>query len=452
MNKNRNRSTLPGSTQFTEYMLSGWGSFLEEKIQQSEVAKYTEKRRQAVCALFPGKTIVVEAGDMRCRANDTFYRYRPDSSFTWLTGWGCETTPGAVLVIYPDTKPVLFFKSPAGKKNDDFFTDSHNGTFWIGSRPSLQEIETLLGITCRDIKDFRCPTDNVLLCKTRGKDAEEINDLKVAISELRLLKDRWEITQLQKAVDATAQGFERVVKSINEAKSVTNGERVIEGAFYTSARSLGYETGYETIVAAGANACILHWSVNNGPINDGDLLLVDAGIELETLYTADITRTVPISGKFTDVQAKVYEAVLEAADAAFDAAMPGQPFHKMHEAAMGVIRRHLSEWGICKASQNEFYRRYMIHGTGHHLGLDVHDCAFAKRENYRNGTLADGMVLTIEPGLYFHKNDLTVPKDFRGIGVRIEDNILIASDGPVNMSRDIPRARIDVEQWIQQAS
>lgn len=230
----------------------------------------------------------------------------------------------------------------------------------------------------------------------------------------------------------------------------------MEGVFHSRARSDGNGEGYDTIAASGPHACYLHWTRNDGAVSPGDLILVDAGVEVDSLYTADITRTLPVNGTFSEVQRKVYEAVREAADAAFAVAAPGVKFRDLHNTAMSVIAQRVAEWGLLPVTAEEAldadsggqHRRYMVHGTSHHLGIDVHDCAAARREMYYDGVLLPGMVFTIEPGLYFQIDDLTVPEEFRGIGVRIEDDILLAEDGPVNLSGGMPRTADEIEQWI----
>jgi Xaa-Pro aminopeptidase len=217
--------------------------------------------------------------------------------------------------------------------------------------------------------------------------------------------------------------------------------------------------GYETISAAGPNATTLHWISSTGKMNEGELLLVDAGVEIDQLYTADITRTLPINGKFTETQRKVYGAVYDATQAAFLAAQPGAKYIDPHNAAMKVLAGRLEEWGLLPADvtaestlkdDGGEYRRWMVHGTSHHLGLDVHDCASARDEFYKDGTLEPGMIFTIEPGLYFKPDDLTVPEEYRGIGVRIEDDILINADGPENLSAALPASPDAVEAWMAQ--
>jgi Xaa-Pro aminopeptidase len=266
------------------------------------------------------------------------------------------------------------------------------------------------------------------------------------------VKDAYEIAEMQAAVDATAQGFAEVLAALPRASAHPRGERIVEGVFNQRARLDGNTVGYETIAASGPHACTLHWIRNDGPVLDGDLLLLDAGVELDSLYTADITRTVPVSGTFTEVQRRVYEAVLEAADAARAIVRPGIRFGDVHEAAMAVIERRTREWGLLPEDDGTaYYRRYMVHGTSHHLGMDVHDCAQARREMYLDGVLEPGMVFTIEPGLYFQPDDLTVPAEYRGIGVRIEDDIVVTEDGCVNLSAGIPRTADEVEAWIREA-
>jgi Xaa-Pro aminopeptidase len=279
--------------------------------------------------------------------------------------------------------------------------------------------------------------------------------LAVAVSELRLIKDEFEVAQLQEACDQTADAFTEVVAALPEAVRRGRGERWVEGVFGLHARHVGNAVGYDTIAAAGDHACTLHWIRNDGDLRDGDLMLMDAGVELDSLYTADVTRTLPINGRFSDDQRMVYEAVLEAQEAGMAAARPGATFSDIHKAAVAVIARHLHSWGLLPITPEEslspeggLHRRWMVHGTSHHLGMDVHDCAQARVENYREGTLQPGMVVTVEPGLYFKTDDELVPEHLRGIGVRIEDDIVITTTGCDNLSAGLPRSSADVEAWM----
>ncbi|MCW2606257.1 MAG: Xaa-Pro aminopeptidase, partial [Frankiales bacterium] len=191
-----------------------------------------------------------------------------------------------------------------------------------------------------------------------------------------------------------------------------------------------------------------------GPVREGDLVLLDMGVEGRELYTADVTRTLPVSGTFTPRQREVYELVVRAQEAGFAACRPGADFLDPHRACMRVIAEGLQEMGVLEnaeaalAEDDQRYRRYTLHGVSHMLGLDVHDCAHAREETYRKGALQPGYVLTIEPGLYFQPDDLTVPEDLRGIGVRIEDDVVVTEDGMVNLSAALPRTADDVEAWM----
>jgi Xaa-Pro aminopeptidase len=272
---------------------------------------------------------------------------------------------------------------------------------------------------------------------------------------MRIVKDEYEIAQMRAAVDASIRGFADIARVLPAIAGNKRGERLVEGAFASRARLEGNGVGYETIAASGAHACILHWTRNDGDVKPGDLILIDAGVEMDSYYTADVTRTLPVSGTFTPAQRKVYEAVREAADAAFAIVKPGITFRTVHETAMAVIARKVAEWGLIPVTaeealqaDNQHHRRYMVHGTSHHLGIDVHDCAQARRDMYIDGTVEAGMIFTIEPGLYFQPDDLTVPEELRGIGVRIEDDILVTETGAENLSVALPRTADDVEAWL----
>lgn len=450
------RSRTPRSPQFLEFMASNWGAPEVGGLSMSEAAVVAAARRRAkVATLYPNRVLSISAGSVQVRSNDTEFRFRAHSAFSHLTGWGADTVPDSVLVIdtrLADPKTTLFFRATADRNSSEFFANPLIGEFWVGPRPSLEKVSKVLQVATRDLTDLDevlaevSPEDLITL-----ENEEFVRDL----SELRLLKDDYEVSEMRKAVAASVAGFEDVVRAIPMASKHPRGERIIEGAFFSKARLEGNELGYDTIAAAGSHACILHWIQNDGPVRDGDLLLVDAGVELESLYTADITRTLPVNGKFTPVQLEIYNAVLEAADAVFAVAKPGVKFREMHETAMRVIAKHADAWGLLPISaeesllpDNQFHRRWMIHGTGHHLGLDVHDCAQARRQVYMESELEPGMIFTIEPGLYFHLEDELVPAEFRGIGVRIEDDVLVTETGVENLSAALPRKPAEIEAWM----
>jgi Xaa-Pro aminopeptidase len=230
---------------------------------------------------------------------------------------------------------------------------------------------------------------------------------------------------------------------------------LIEGVFGLRARHDGNGVGYSSIVGAGSHATTLHWIRNDGRTTPGELLLADMGVEGNTLYTADVTRTLPVSGRFTPMQRQVYELVLRSQQAGMDFIKPGVKFGDVHLTCMRVLAEGLHDMGILPVSveeamdkQSAIYRRWTLHGFGHMLGIDVHDCANARNETYRDGELAEGFVLTVEPGLYFQPEDELVPAELRGIGVRIEDDVVVTADGCKNLSDGLPRAADDVESWL----
>jgi Xaa-Pro aminopeptidase len=442
------RTEIPKSEAFQRYIASGWADRPEHLPPVMPLAAAAAARRKRLSERYVGTRLVIEAGEPKVRSNDTDYPYRAHSAFTWLTGWGDEAVAGAVLVLEPngdDHDVVLHFQPAAGRDTDEFYANSSVGEFWVGRRPSLAEVGASLGVEARDLADLHRQDGDLTL---------DDQALSRDLSELRLVKDDAELDEMRSAVAATKQGFDDVLGALPRITAHERGERVIEGVFFTRARSEGSDLGYGTIAASGPHACILHWTRNDGPVVPGDLVLIDAGVELPSLYTADITRTLPVSGTFTPVQRRIYEVVLEAADAAFAMVRPGVRFRDLHEAAMAVIARRTAEWGLPMLPEEQLEgveradRRYMVHGTSHHLGLDVHDCAEARRELYMDGVLEPGMVFTIEPGLYFQPDDLTVPEEFRGIGVRIEDDVLVTEDGYENLSAAIPRTPDAVEAWI----
>ncbi len=223
------------------------------------------------------------------------------------------------------------------------------------------------------------------------------------------------------------------------------GERWIEGTFFRRARTMGNDIGYDSIVGGGSHAATLHWTDNTGPITPGQLVLLDMGAEATSLYTADVTRTLPVNGTFSAVQRDLYSLVLAAQQAGLDAVRPGAAFRAPHEAAMAVLAQGLADLGLLPVSVEEslsadsrVHARWTLHGTSHMLGLDVHDCAVADTSIYPGGDLEEGMVLTVEPGLYFQEDDLLVPEELRGTGIRIEDDVVVTSDGVPQPLRGAP--------------
>jgi len=465
------RPAIPGiPPNLIDFMLRDWDRSPRKLPRVMAGASNARRRRNRLSRRFPGELLVIPTGHRKVRANDTHYPFRPGSDFYYLTG---ALEPDCVLVLFPRGKShehLLFVEPNDGKSNPTFFMDGVKGELWEGSRFGVLESQTHYGITCRSLKELKKAIE--AFAKKRGArmrilqgispliermippgkaQSERNKELATFLSETRLIKDPSEVGALRSAVLSTKRAFEDVIARLKTAKS----ERELEGVLWTRARMEGNDVGYTSVVASGSHACTMHWNRNDGAIRKGDLLLLDAGIEGRSLYTADITRTFPISGKFNREQREIYELVLAAQRAAIRCVKPGNDFMAPNKAAMIVLAHGLEKLMILpmKAKEallehNNFYRRYSLHNVSHMLGLDVHDCAKARAESYKFGKLRPGMVLTIEPGLYFQPDDLTVPKKYRGIGVRIEDDIVVTSTGRRVLSSVFPRNPDKVEKWM----
>ncbi|MFD7984244.1 aminopeptidase P family protein [Kitasatospora indigofera] len=455
------------SARLVSDMKTGWAP-PPESVSAPPIgqAAHTARRRAMLSARFPRERLVIPAGTRKKRSNDIAHRFRAATEYAYLTG---DQTEGGVLIFEPlqdgGHEQSLYLPGRSSRASGEFWLDGSSGELWTGRRRSLADTSRVLGIACRDVKVLAeallgtpAPVrvvpghDMALEVDLADQSATAHNDeLAEVLSEMRLVKDDFEITELQSAVDSTIRGFEDVVRSLDRAEATS--ERYVEGTFFLRARVEGNDIGYNTICAAGANACTLHWSRNDGPVRRGDLLLLDAGVETRNLYTADITRTLPVDGRFTAVQRRVYDAVCAAQEAALAVVRAGARYRDIHEAAQRVLAEHLIAWGIVREDTDtllalDLQRRWTLHGTGHMLGMDVHDCAGAPTDTYVDGTLEPGMCLTVEPGLYFQPDDLTVPEEYRGIGVRIEDDIVVTADGHRNLSAALPRHADDIEAWM----
>ena len=447
-----------------EFMTSDWIDRPVERAVHPESNRFAQ-RRETLSNAFPGEYLVIPAGRERVRANDTNFRFRPSSDFAYLMGSG---EPGALLVLEPEgtAHRSLLFVPPHNRGTREFFTDRVYGELWVGRHRGVEESRAYYDVDeCRPMQAVPEYLEQLNAAKypvrvLRGRDDEvdrlfeaRDSDAEFAtyLSEARLVKDEYELEELRKACAISKFAFEDAIRAMRTATS----ERAIEAAFWGRARTDANDVGYLTIAAAGRHACTLHWTRNDGAIRAGDLLLLDAGVECDSLYTADITRTLPVSGRYTAEQRAIYDLVWEAQRAGIEAAVAGNDFLEPHRRAVRVLAQGLIDLGILKTSLDEaldperlYHRRYTLHGVSHMLGLDVHDCAEARSSEYRHGKLREGTVLTVEPGCYFQPDDATVPERFRGIGVRIEDDVAVTGAGPENLSASLPSRAADVEAWI----
>ena len=314
-----NRKT-PYSEAFKKFIVSGWAPYSEVPPARLAAADWTPARWAALREAFPGATLVIPAGPFKVRSNDCDYRFRPHSTFAWITGLGEDREPDAVVVVSP-TEVCLYFRPRCPRTDEEFYASSRYGEMWVGQRDSLEEMTARIGLPCRDLRQLKDdlsgavglrvvretdPTITALVDELRGGQAQDADaELFQALAELRLVKDDFELDELRRACDATRVGFEAVARELPNAIANGRGERWVEGIFSLHARHLGNGVGYDTISAGGDHANTLHWIRDDGDVLDGDLLLLDAGVEVNSLYTADVTRTLPINGHYRCAAARI---------------------------------------------------------------------------------------------------------------------------------------------------
>jgi len=462
---------IPTPEALQEFMKGGWAPTPLDGITAHEVISFAKQRREQLSKAFPGMRLIFPAGSLKTRSNDTDYRFRAHSAFSYYSGITAEdSVPDSVLILEPKElghEALLFLHPRSPRDNDEFYRNARYGEFWIGRRMTLEETETKYGIKVAlldSLETFLNNAGDSLLIRggdpridaaIKPSDREE--EFANVTSVMRMTKDEYEVKEMQKAIDATSRGFADMVKVFPVATSHKRGERIIEAAFFGRARVEGNDLGYDSIVASGSHACVLHWIKNDGEVKSGDLVLIDAGVEVESFYTADITRTLPVNGKFNDAQRKIYSLVLQAQQAGIAAVKPGNKFSDINAACMAVIAKGAYELGVLPISpeeslkpENGLHRRWMFHGSGHHLGMDVHDCAKARKDQYADAILEPGMILTVEPGFYIQPDDELFPPEYRGIGVRIEDDVLVTASGCRVMSSALPKHPDEIEVWMAQ--
>ena len=383
--------------------------------------------------------------------------------------------------------PELFVAPRANHYTQDFFMNAHYGEYWVGPRAGVKEMTAMTGIETNDIaqlpdalsKDVGTEAGAVRVRVIREADPADYSawsrrSVKPTVSPIRTttplpmtsctnspprhacVKDEYEVREMRKAVAATKHGFDNIsaqdsrLPLASRVRSACWRARSTPSPVKKATRSA---TTPSSLPAPTLRFCI--GCAIPVPWSRASMLLIDAGVEVNSLYTADITRTFPTNGKFTDFQKKLYQAVLDSQQAGFEAAKPGATYSDIHHACMRVIAERLHDWGILPVDVEESlspegqqHRRWLACGVAHHLGLDVHDCAQARYESYQNAKIRPGMIFTIEPGLYFREDDLLIPPEYRGIGIRIEDDVLMTEDGPEWISAGIPKQIDDVEAWM----
>lgn len=424
-----------------------------------------QKRREKVAAQLPISAVAVFlSGEQLLRNSDVEYPFRQESNFWYVTGF---EEPGAAFLIYKnrlgEITEILYVQPKEPEKE-----------VWTGVRAGVVGAKEIAGIG--EVKlwsDLESDWEKLIQGREAiyldhdGYSYQELRKRLVAkrncmsatslIRPLRLYKELWEVEQMQLAntiaIGAHQSAIKKMRARIEQKEPVF--EYQVEADLYHAFRYQGSQWSYPAIVAGGNNACTLHYIKNESLLNKGDLLLIDAGCEVSG-YAADITRCYPVSGKFSSAQKAVYEVVLRAQLAAIEEiTRPGATMRSFHEVTVKVLTEGLIDLGILKGSiednlQQRSYCPYFMHGAGHFLGLDVHDIGNYKDEKGQRVDiiLEPNMVVTVEPGLYFAATDESVPAEFRGIGIRIEDNILKTAAGVLNLTAALPKTVTEIEDLL----
>ncbi len=431
--------------------------------------EFKKRRTQLLKSLNPNSIAILTTATEKFRNRDANYFFRPDSDFYYLTGF---KEPEAIALFLPQKnggKFILFCREKdllletwngrragvEGAKSEYQANEAYPISQIDEVLPELLENKTDIYYTLGVNEAF---DQRVLsgLNKTKEKTRmgivapDRFISLDPIIHEMRLRKSSAEIACMRKAAQISAKAHIKAMQACRPGIK----EYAVEAELIHGFKQAGCQSAYNTIVGGGANGCILHYVENNETLNDGELLLIDAGAEY-AYYAADITRTLPINGKFTPEQKAIYTLVLKAQLAAIRCVKPGNRWNQPHDAAVRVLTKGLVELGLLKGDvkqliKNEKYRLFYMHKTGHWLGMDVHDVGEYK-VNGKWRRLEPGMVLTVEPGLYIPQNTKGIAKKWRNIGVRIEDDVLVTKEGHEVLSSDVPKTIAEIESLMAKA-
>ena len=428
-----------------------------------DTREFARRRRQLMRMAGRDAIIIVPSAAERVRNNDAHYPFRQDSDFHYLTGFA---EPDAVLALVPGRSQgeVILFCRERDRAREQW--DGHRAgqegavaDFGMDDAFPIDDIDDILpGLIegrSRVYYHFGRETrfDLILMgwvnrvrsnIKQGAKPPHEFVALSHLLHDLRLYKSRSELRLMRKSAQIAAEAHVRAMRTTRPGMN----ENEVEAELLHTFRKHNAVPSYEPIVGAGANACVLHYRANNATMQDGDLLLIDAGAEY-ACYASDITRTFPVNGRFTPEQRELYDIVLAAQLAAIEEVRPGKSFEAYHLAAVRVLTQGLIRLGLLKGSlrsnlESHSYRKFYMHKTGHWLGLDVHDVGDYRVDGeFRE--LEPGMVVTVEPGLYISPDLKGVPARYRGIGIRIEDDVIVTSGEPEVISAGVPKDADEIE-------
>ncbi len=427
--------------------------------------KEFEKRRRKLAKLIGKDGIaVIPTASTRVRSRDTDYPYRPDSDFYYFTGF---SEPNAVMILAPGREDGSFILCLREKNPLTEIWDGHmeglNGVkknFEVDQSFDIEDLETILSslFLGRQKVFFTLGQDEVLdkiLMKSfnavragqrrGGVVPSEIQALEPLVHEMRLIKSKYEIGLMKKSAKISVDAHKRIFENCKPGVF----EYQIEADIIHEFGKHGAVPAYTSIVASGQNACTLHYISNRDKMKSGQLLLTDAGCENE-MYAADITRTIPVSGEYSKEQKEIYELVLEVQKNAINSIKPGQTFEGLQSDAIKGLTKGLKKLGLLKGRvdqliKSEAYKDFYMHGIGHWLGMDVHDVGSYIDQKGKSRKFENGMVLTIEPGIYISKKNKNVPTEYRGIGIRIEDDVLVTKSGCDVLTKALPKEIGEIE-------
>ena len=416
--------------------------------------EFGERRTRVFAQMQPNSALLLFSEIEKRRNNDCSYPFRQDSYFWYLTGFN-EPNAALLLLKTEQTEKAIIFLRPR-----DPLLETWNGRrlgvehapqqLNVNEAYSIEEFATVLPKILKNLTAlYYVPEIHTWGDKLVAESAvnfSEILDWQPMLSEMRLIKSPNEIRLMQQAGQITALGH---IKAMQTTRPNRFEYEIESDILHEFNRNCARFPSYNSIVAGGNNACILHYTENDRPLNDGDLVLIDAGCEF-VMYAGDITRTFPVNGKFSQPQREIYELVLKAQKRAIELLVPGNSIKQANDEVIRIKTQGLVDLGILKGDvdtliEQQAYRQFYMHGLGHWLGLDVHDVGSYGQDKQR--ILEIGMVITVEPGIYISE-DADVPEQYKGIGVRIEDNLLMTEYGNKILTAAAPKEIADIENLM----
>ena len=417
-------------------------------------SEYRDRREKLATKLCEDSIAVLYSSEYKIRSNDTEFPYRQNSNFYYLTGFKEDKSVLLLVKTKKGIKTVLFVE-----KKDEL------QELWNGKRLGKKEAKKRFLVSKvftvdklqEKIKKYMVSKKTIYFdfkdsqvesLKKYYKNIPTHKNIALLVNKMRLIKSPSEIEIIKKAIFITKEAHHKAISFKKQSKNEYHLQAELE---YIFKKNGAYSDAYTSIVASGNSANTLHYIENNKDFKDGDLILIDAGCEYD-FYASDITRTIPVDGKFSEAQKELYNLVLDVELKIIKMIKPKVKRTKLQKESEkllceGMVRLGILKGDVKKLIKKQEHKKYYPHGIGHWMGLDVHDEAPYKNENRKEIPLANGMVLTIEPGIYCDENDKTIPKKYRGIGIRIEDNILVTKDGYENLSQDIVKTINEIEKY-----